>query len=109
VLPPVLQRFCDFLQTVLFNVRQSLSVDVCFRRLFHFAEVVPRIVYPYIGLESAVLEKPNNVAGYVTDYPARRSPSTRIYTLSKSEKSPILQLFPTDCHSVQSLQIVNKW
>jgi hypothetical protein len=90
-----------FLETILLSVRRSLSVIFYFCQLFLFADVVfPWFVYADITLETVALDTPNNVAIFVIDAPAKRGPT--ICPLSKLGKSPIVQLFHTDCRSIQS-------
>jgi hypothetical protein len=53
-----------FFETILLNVRRSLSVKVDFRQLYLFADVVfPRFMYADITLKKFALDTPNNVAG----------------------------------------------
>jgi hypothetical protein len=79
-----------FFETILPNVWWSLSVNVDFRPLFLFADVVfPRFVYSDITWETVTPETPNNMAVFVTDAPAKRART--ICPLSKSDKSPIFR------------------
>jgi hypothetical protein len=88
-------------ETILLNVRRSLSVNVDFRPRSLFADVFPRLAYAEITLVTVALETPSNVADLVTDAPAERTP--RIRPLSKSDKFPIFPHFHTDWHSTQSV------
>jgi hypothetical protein len=54
-------------------------------------------VYADITLETVALNTPNNVADFITDAPAKRAPT--IYSLLKSDKSPIFPFFEKDCDS----------
>jgi hypothetical protein len=70
---------------------QSLSVIVHLRPLLLFADVFPWFVYADITLETVALDTRNDVAVFVTDSPDK-CPTT-IWSLSKSEESPIFQSF----------------
>jgi len=90
----VLVRFID---TVLFNVWQSISLSFGFRPLFLLADdVLLWFVYVIITLETAAVDTPNKVAVFVTDAPAKCAPT--IWPLWKPDKSPILQHFHTNCY-----------
>jgi hypothetical protein len=79
-----------FFETVLLNLRRSLSVNNDFRPLFLFAVAdFPWFVYADITLETAALDAPNNVTVFITDVPAKCAPT--IYALSKWDKSPIFR------------------
>jgi hypothetical protein len=58
-------------------------------------------VYADITLETVALDTPNKLVDFITDAPAKRAPT--IFTLSKSERSPIYRFFQTDSRSTQSL------
>jgi hypothetical protein len=89
-------------ETVLLNVRRSLSVNVDYRPLFLFADVVFLwFTYADITLETVGLDTPNNTAIFIIDAPAKRAPT--ICPLSKSDKSPIFRFFHTDCYWTQLL------
>jgi hypothetical protein len=89
-------------ETILLNLRRSLSASVYFHPLFLFADVVfLRFVYSDVTLETVAIDTPNNVAVFVADAPAKRAPT--ICPLSKSDKSPIFRFFRMDCYSTQSL------
>jgi hypothetical protein len=91
-----------FFETILLNVRRSLSVNVNFRPLFLFADVLfPWFMYADITLETVTLDTPNNVAVFVTDAPAKRAPT--VCPLSKPDKSPIFRFCHTDRHSARKL------
>jgi hypothetical protein len=78
-----------FFETILLNVRRSVSVSVDFRFLLLFAGVVfPWFVYADITVETVALGTPNNVAAFVTNAPAKRTPT--VCPPLKSDKSPIL-------------------
>jgi hypothetical protein len=48
-----------FLDTILFNVRLSLSLNICFQPLFRLADdIFPWFVYVVITLETAALDTP---------------------------------------------------
>jgi hypothetical protein len=86
-----------FFETILLNVRRSLSVNANFRPLFLFADVVfPWFVYGDITSETVDHDTPNNGAVFITDAPAKRAQI--ICLLSKLDKSPIFRFFHTDCH-----------
>ena len=87
-----------FLGTILFNVWWSLSLSFDIQPLILLADdVFPWFVYAVITLETAaLLDTPNKVANLVTDSPAKRAPT--ICPPWKSDKSPILQYFHTNCY-----------
>jgi hypothetical protein len=60
-----------------------------------------QFMYADITLQMFTLDTPNNVADFVTHFPAKRAPT--ICLLSKSDKSPSFHFFHMDCHSTQSL------
>jgi len=65
----------SFLDTILFNVRRSLSVSFGFRPLVLVADdVFPWLVYAVITMETAAMDTPNKVAVLVIDAPAKRAP-----------------------------------
>jgi hypothetical protein len=73
---PVLQYFCDFFETVLLTVRQSLSLNVHFRPLVLFVDVVfPWFVYADITLETVALDTHINLAVFATDALAKHAPT----------------------------------
>jgi hypothetical protein len=95
------------------SVRWLLSVSADFRPLLLFADVIfPWFIYANITYETVALDTPNNVAVFVTDAPEKRTPT--IYSLSKSDTSPIFRFFYTDRHTAvtnaltRALQNVNK-
>jgi hypothetical protein len=72
-----------FFETVLPNVRRSLSVQADFHPLFVFGDLVfPWSVYADITLETVALDSPNSLAVFVTDAPAKCAPT--ICPFSKS-------------------------
>ena len=86
-----------FIDTILFNVWQYLSLGFGFQPLFLLAvDVLPWLVYVIITLETAALNTPNKVAILVTDAPAKCTPTIR--PLWNSEESLILQYFHTNCY-----------
>jgi hypothetical protein len=92
---------CAIFEAILLNVRHSLSVSVDFGPLYLFADVVfPWFVYAYTTLGTVALDAPNNVAGFITDAPAKRAQT--LCPLSKSDKSSIFLFFHMDCHSTHS-------
>jgi len=96
-----------FLDTIVFSVRQSLSLSFGFRRLFLLADdVSPWSVYAVITLETAALETSKNLAVSIRDASAKRAPTNR--PLWKSDKSPILFL-NTICNALTlAIHNVNK-
>jgi hypothetical protein len=91
-----------FFETILPIVRRSLSINVDFRPLFLFADVVfPWFMYADITLETVALDTCNNVSGFVRDAPAKHAPT--ICPLSKSDNSPISRFFHMNYHLKQSL------
>ena len=92
-----------FIDTIFFNVWQSLSLSFCFWPLFLLADdVLPWCVYDFITLETAALDTPNKLAIFVTDVPAKHAPT--ILPLWKSETSPILRYSHTNCYWTQSVK-----
>ena len=94
-------EFCCHLQwftdTILFNVWWSLSLSFGFWQLFLLADnVLPWFVYVVITLEATTLDTPNKVVVLVTDAPAKHIQNNCAFW--KSEKSPILQYFHTNCY-----------
>jgi hypothetical protein len=70
----------------------TISVTADFRPLFLFADVVfPRFMYANITLETVALDTPNNVAVFVTDAPAKRTPT--ICPLSNRTNLPFSDFF----------------
>jgi hypothetical protein len=93
-----------FFETILLNVRLSLSINVDYPPLFLFAGVVfLRFVYADVTLENVALDTPNtsDVAVSITDAPDKRA--STICPISKWGKSHIFRFFHADCHSKQSL------
>jgi hypothetical protein len=87
---------------IVLSIRRSLSVNVDFRPLFLFVDVVfPLFVYVDITLETVSLDTRNNATVFVTDTPDKRAPT--LCPLSNSGRSPIFRFFHTDCRSTQSL------
>ena len=87
-----------FIDTILFTVWRSLSLSFGFWPLFLLADdVLPWCAI--ITLETAALDTPNKVAVLVTAAPAKHAPT--ICPLWKSDKSPILQYFHTNCYKTQ--------
>jgi hypothetical protein len=85
----------NWLWALLLDVRRSLPVNVDFRSLFLFGDVVFLwFVYAAgIILDAAALDTPNNTAVFVTDAPAKREPT---------DKFPTFWFIHTHCHWVQS-------
>jgi hypothetical protein len=62
----------QFLDTILLNVRRSLSLSFGFQTLFLLADdVFPGFVYAIITLETDALDTPDKVTVLVTDAPAK--------------------------------------
>ena len=86
-----------FLGTILFNVWWYLSLSFDFQPLFILADdVFPWFLHSVITLEIASLDTLNKVANLVTDTPPKCTPT--ICPPWKSDKSPILQYFHTNCY-----------
>jgi len=87
----------SFLDTILFNVRRSLSVSFGFRPLVLVAgDIFPWFVYAVMTLKTAATDTPNKVRVLVIDAPAKSAPI--ICPFWKSDKSPILQYFHMNCY-----------
>ena len=81
-----------FTDTILFNVRRSLSLSFCFQPPFLLVDdVLPWFVSVVIPLETAALDTPNKVAILVTD--ATPNFASTIWPLWKFEKSPFCSTF----------------
>ena len=94
-----------FLDTILFDVRRSLSLSFGFRTLLLLADdVFPYFVYAVITLETAALYTPNEVAVLVTDAPAKRA-----LTICPLWKSYKLLFCSTFILTVDKTQLVMHW
>ena len=94
-------EFCCHLccnSTVIFRHSPlQCTLSFGFRPLFFLADYVFHwSVYAVITLETAALDTPNKVAVLIIYAPAKRTPT--ISPLLKSDKSPILQCFHTNCY-----------
>ena len=69
---------------------------VVFGHCSSLTDVFPQFMCVLITLETAAVDTPNKVAGLVTDAAAKRAQT--ICPLWKSDKSPIVQYFRTNCH-----------
>jgi hypothetical protein len=102
-----------FFETILRKAGRSLSVNVDFRSLLLFADVVfPWFVYVNIALETVALDTPSNMAGFLTDAPAKRAPTVCSFKIGQVSHFPVpshgLSLNTITNALTRALQSVNK-